>query len=63
VYWLPRSAWNTSPDGGRRRVRAVVRAASTRSVLRLSATAQPTTRREARSMTVARYSQPSHVLM
>ncbi len=40
---------------------ALVSAASIRSVRRWSAVAQPTTRRDAMSMTVARYSQPSHV--
>ncbi|MBB4903719.1 hypothetical protein FHS37_007816, partial [Streptomyces griseostramineus] len=40
--------------GGRRRRQAARRASATSSVLRWSAVAQPTTRREATSMTVAR---------
>jgi len=36
-------------------------ASATRSVSMCSASAHPTTRRVARSITVARYAQPSHV--
>src|SRR3981189_823904 len=53
VYWQPRSEGNTTPGVGRRRFTASVSASATRSVRRWSATAQPTTRREARSITVA----------
>jgi hypothetical protein len=60
---LPRSLWKVTGPVGRRAATAFVKAWATRSVRRWSAVAQPTTRREARSMTVARYSHPSQVLM
>ena len=61
VYCEPRSVWKISPGGGRRDSTAM-RSASPTSVVRMwSAIAQPTTRRLARSITVARYNQPSRV--
>src|SRR5919106_6585825 len=62
-YWQPRSAWNTTPGAGSRAATALVSASATSSVRRCSARANPTTRREAMSITVASYSQPSQVGM
>lgn len=56
-----RSMWKITPSPGRRAANAVDRASVTRLVRMWSARAQPTTRRLDRSMTVARYAQPSHV--
>src|SRR5271165_401510 len=50
----PRSEWKMTPLDGRRVAKAIERASSTNSVRMCSASAQPTTRRLARSMTVAR---------
>src|SRR3954466_8184546 len=52
-----------SPGAGRRRASALRSAVSAKSVWRRSLTAPPTTRRAHRSMTTARYSQPSRVQM
>jgi len=60
---LPLSEWKTTGLVGCRAATALVRAWATKSVRRWSARAQPTTRREARSTTLARYSHPSQVLM
>jgi hypothetical protein len=50
-----------TPRGIRRRHSAIVSASHARSAVMRSAIAQPTTRREYRSITTARYSQPSSV--
>ncbi|HLK16512.1 MAG TPA: hypothetical protein VKT78_17025 [Fimbriimonadaceae bacterium] len=50
-----------TPASGRRVDRAMLSALSTSSVRMWSASAQPTIRRDDRSMTVARYAQPSQV--
>ena len=63
VYCVPRSEWKISPGPGPRAATAIRRASATSSVRMWSAIDQPTTRREARSITVARYSQPSQVQM
>ena len=54
VYWQPRSEWKITPAGGRRCTKAISSASVTSSVRMWSASAQPTTLRLARSMTVAR---------
>ena len=54
VYCEPRSECNISPGAGRRWWMAMRRASQTSSVRMWSAMAQPTTRREATSITVAR---------
>src|SRR5579884_4048172 len=61
VYWLPRSEWKIRPRFGRRWLIAIRSASQINSARRWSAMAQPTTRREARSITLARYLQPSPV--
>jgi hypothetical protein len=50
-----------TPAAGLRAAAALVRASAISSVRRCSAIANPTTRRLAMSITVARYSQPSQV--
>jgi len=55
------SEWKIRPGPGRRRPIAISSASQTSSGRMWSAVAQPSTRREARSTTVARYIQPSHV--
>lgn len=54
VYRVPRSEWKITGPAGRRCRQAVVSASAARLVPRWSAVDQPTTRREAMSMTVAR---------
>ena len=58
-YWLPRSEWKITPVGERRRHSAIRSASHTSTAVMRSDIDQPTTRRLYRSMTVARYSQPS----
>src|SRR5207245_10675870 len=58
----PRSEWKITPATLPPRVATAIRSAShTSSARRCVAKAQPMTRRENTSRTVARYSQPSHV--
>jgi hypothetical protein len=52
-----------TPFGGRRVKKAIESASSTSSIRMCSASAQPTTLRLAKSMTVARYAQPCQVAM
>lgn len=61
VSWEPRSEWKIRPGSGRRRSMAMLRAWHTSSARMWSAIAQPTIRREATSITVARYIHPSQV--
>jgi len=61
VYCEPRSEWKMSPGAGLRWSIAIWRASLTSSARMWSAMAKPTTRLEARSITVAKYSQPSQV--
>src|SRR5262249_59268874 len=62
VYWHPRSVGKITPPTDPPRVAMAIRsAAQTSDARRCSATAQPITRREKTSSTVATYSQPSHV--
>ena len=63
MYWQPRSEWKITPAAGLRAAMAMSRAAVTRLVRMCAAIAQPTTARECRPVTVARYAQPSQVLM
>ncbi len=58
---LPRSVWCTSPASIRRLPTAISSAFIGKSVSMLSSTAQPTIRRENKSMSVATYNQPSWV--
>jgi hypothetical protein len=51
------------PPAGPRRLIAIFNASATSSVRMCSASAQPTTFRDDRSMTVARYDHPSQVAM
>jgi hypothetical protein len=60
VYWLPRSEWKIGPGLGRAGG-SPSGASQTRSARMWSAIAQPTTRGEPRSITLARYTQPSQV--
>jgi hypothetical protein len=59
--WQPRSEWKITPGSGSRAARALVRASLTSSVRMWSAIANPTSRRLAMSITVAKYSHPSQV--
>src|SRR5437867_1901979 len=61
--WLPRSLWKIRPDAGCRRNQAMRSASLTSSVLMCGFIDQPTTWRLNRSITTARYSQPSSVAM
>jgi hypothetical protein len=60
VSWQPRSAWNTTRVRGRGGDRVGPRVGD-RLGAQLLSQANPTTRREAMSITVARYSQPCQV--
>lgn len=74
-YWLTRtnqeqpaplfllSLWNINPAAGRRRKRATVNASLTRLVCMCSFMLQPTTYRLNRSITAAKFTQPSSVAM
>jgi hypothetical protein len=57
----PRSEWCTTRRSGRRRSNAMTSASVTSSAFAVVPMAQPTTRRDHRSMTAARCSQPSPV--
>ena len=61
AYWLPRSACTTRPGCGQRLAMAMLSAAHTSCAGMLGTMAQPTTLRENRSSTAARYSQPLRV--
>lgn len=61
-YWLPRSLWKITPGSGLRRNQAMRRASMTNSRFMCGFIDQPTTWRLNRSMTTARYSQPSSVV-
>ncbi|CAJ0897224.1 hypothetical protein R77567_04806 [Ralstonia sp. LMG 32965] len=63
AYWLPRSECSTKPGAGRRCCKAISSADTTSAAGMLGAIDQPTTRREYRSSTTARYSQPAPVRM
>lgn len=59
VPWDPRSEWKITPSTSPPRAAAAIfRASATSSARMCAATDQPITRRENRSITVARYSQP-----
>ena len=61
VYWLPRSLWKIARGATRPWVWAIRSALLISSVRMCGAIAHPTTMRECRSITVARYSHPSPV--
>jgi hypothetical protein len=58
----PLSLWNTAPGAAWPWLMAIAKASVTRLVRMWLASCQPVTIRVARSITVARYSQPSPVL-
>ncbi len=58
VYWLPRPEWKTTGPSGCRWWHAALRASAATGVPRRPEGSQPTTRRAATAMTVARWSQP-----
>lgn len=60
-YWLPWSECTRTDCLGLRRSRAISSASKTSSRAEVGFIAQPTTLREYRSSTTARYSQPGHV--
>ena len=62
-YWLPRSEWKIKPGAGWRLNRAMRSASVTRLACMCGCMLQPTTWRLNRSITAARYSQPSSVAM
>src|SRR5688572_27010617 len=61
LHWQPRSGWIITPNGFLRRQIAICNASITSFDVMRSDIDQPTTMREYKSMTTARYSQPSSV--